>query len=344
MQVHLSRTAASALATAVAVVVHSTRVMATTARLNLATLAILIAQHPMPAKGEMISAAVPASAVPTIEIAKGVFMPIASDGVVHGQTNETTSYDHWLVAGGRGIDTAWSYFNQAAVGRALNRQTVVTSRKELFLTTKIECMGSVQSTIQAGLHDLDLLNMSYVDLLLIHAPYQAWGEPYSNCSKGPAGKAARQATWRGMEALVRMGKARAIGVSNYNADELRETLEGASIPPAVNQIGICVGFEDNATIAYATAHGITTQAYSPLGGTPWGGKSVLGNANVKSIAAAHGRSAAEVALRWVVQKGFAFATATDNPQHIAEDLAVFDWELSEHEMAVLNTERSGPPP
>ena len=142
------------------------------------------------------TAALTRSPVPNVEIAPGVLMPIVSNGDLH-EPNATTSYDTWLKAGGRGIDTAWSYFNQGAVGRALHRQQLVP-RAEIFLTTKIECMGNEASTVKAGEHDLDLLNESFVDLLLIHAPYQAWGEPYSNCSKGPAGKAARQATWRGM--------------------------------------------------------------------------------------------------------------------------------------------------
>ena len=277
---------------------------------------------------------------PTVEIAPAIFMPVVSNGDLH-QPNETTSYDNWFKGGGRGIDTAWSYFNQEAVGRALNKQSFVP-RKDIFLTTKIECMGSVESTIAAGELDLQKLNTSYIDLLLIHAPYQAWGEPYSNCSKGPAGAAARRATWRGMEALVKAGKVRAIGVSNYNTEELKE-LEGMT-PPAVNQIGICVGFEDNATIAYSKAKGIVTQAYSPLGGTPWGGSSILKNKLIQSIAKDHGKSSAQVALRWIIQQGLIFATATDNPKHIEEDLDVFDWELSEHEMAVLNSVRSGPPP
>ena len=122
---------------------------------------------------------------PTVEIAPGVQMPMISDGYDFGsQTNSTTNYTSWLALGGRGIDTAWSYFNQRAVGQSLRGQSIVP-RKELFVTTKIECMGSKHSTVKAGEHDLSLLGMDYVDLLLIHAPYQAWGEPYS-CARPDA--------------------------------------------------------------------------------------------------------------------------------------------------------------
>ena len=287
-----------------------------------------------------------ASTAPTIEIAPGVHLPMVSDGYDFGkQTNATTNYTSWLALGGRGIDTAWSYFNQQAVGKSLREQSVV-SRSDIFLTTKIECMGSEASTIKAGEQDLTLLGMDYVDLLLIHAPYQAWGEPYSNCSKGPAGKAARQATWRGMEALQRAGKARSIGVSNFNSDELSEILEISAVPPALNQAAFCVGFADNATIAFQRQHKIAYQAYSPLGGTDWGGHwSALSVPEVKAIAAAHGRSTAQVALRYVVQQGIPLATATNNPKYQQEDLGIFDFTLSAHEMAVLNSVRApGPPP
>lgn len=279
---------------------------------------------------------------PTIEIAPSVRMPWVVDGDLH-QPNASTSYDTWFSAGGRGVDTAWSYFNQEAVGEALRRQKVVP-RSEIFLQTKIECMGSVDATVKAGQHDLDLLKESYVDLLLIHAPWQGWGEPYSNCSKGPTGKAARQATWRGMEALQRAGRVRSIGVSNYNAEELAEILEIATIPPAVNQIAVCVGYVDNATVAFSRAHNITTQAYSPLGGTPWGGAPVMRLPQLQPMAQAHGKTAAQVALKWIVQQGIPFATATDNVKHILQDMDVFNWTLSNHEMAVLSSIRSAPPP
>ena len=199
--------------------------------------------------------------------------------------------------------------------------------------------------------DLKLLQVKAVDLLLIHAPYKAWGEPWSNCSKGPAGKAARQATWRGMEAVVKAGKARSIGVSNYAADSpadhhnyLQDVMDIASIPPAVNQCGFCVGFDDNATTAYCKKHKITYQAYSPLGGPDIGGKPVMDFKEVKAIAAAHGKSAAQVALRWVLQQGHALVTATVDPSYVKEDLDLWSWKLSDSEMRQLNSVRSGAPP
>ena len=157
----------------------------------------------------LFAASLTAAAVaPTVEIVPGVLMPMIVDGYDYGKQKKDTT---WFVLGGRGVHTAESYFNQVAVGNSLRAQKVVV-REEFLLQTKIECMGSVESTIAAGEDDLAQLGMDYVDLLLIHTPYLGWGEPYSNSSQGAAGKAARQATWRGMEALQRAGKAKAIGV------------------------------------------------------------------------------------------------------------------------------------
>jgi hypothetical protein len=157
----------------------------------------------------LFAASLTAAAVaPTVEIVPDVLMPMIVDGYDYGKQKKDTT---WFVLGGRGVHTAESYFNQVAVGNSLRAQKVVV-REEFFLQTKIESMGSVESTIATGEDDLAQLGMDYVDLLLIHTPYLGWGEPYSNSSQGAAGKAARQATWRGMEALQRAGKAKAKGV------------------------------------------------------------------------------------------------------------------------------------
>lgn len=284
----------------------------------------------------LFAASLTAAAVaPTVEIAPSVLMPMIVDGCDYGkQTKDKTNYTTWFV------DTAWSYFNQ---GNSLRAQKVVV-QEEIFLQTKIECMGSVESTIAAGEYDLAQLGMDYVDLLLIHTPYLGWGEPYSNCSQGAAGKAARQATWRGMEALQRAGKAKAIGVSNFNVEELQEILEIAEIAPAVNQAAFCVGYSDNRTIGFQRqlTPPIVYQAYSPLGGSDWDPSAPT----VMSIAAKHNRTAAQVGLRYMIQCGSPLATASLNPQHLADDLVldIFDWELSAQEMAVLNSECFPKPP
>jgi diketogulonate reductase-like aldo/keto reductase len=282
----------------------------------------------------------------TLQIAPGIFQPFVSDGVIFDTENSSLPLPHeeikglelFLSLGGRGVDTAWSYFNQKSVGTAI-REGKSAKRSEVFLTTKIECMGTADAAYAAIQRDLNKLNLTYVDLVLIHAPYKAFGEPYSNCTEGAAGAAARQATWRGMEKAVKDGLTRAIGVSNFNATYLSQIMQGATIPPAVNQCCLCVGNVDNATIEFSKAHGITYQAYSPLGGKDIGGISVLDYPVLKEISASQGKTTAQVALRWLKQNGHSFVTATGRASYIKEDLGIFDWELTANEMARLNALR-----
>jgi diketogulonate reductase-like aldo/keto reductase len=282
----------------------------------------------------------------TVQIAPGVFQPFVSDGIIFDTKNssipfpkeEIAGLELFLSLGGRGVDTAWSYFNQKSVGTAI-REEKSAPRKEVFLTTKIECMGTADAAYAAIQRDLNKLNLSYVDLVLIHAPYKAYGEPYSNCTEGAAGATARQATWKGMEKAVKDGLTRAIGVSNFNATYLAQILQGATIPPAVNQCCLCVGNVDNATIEFSKANGITYQAWSPLGGKDIGGISVLDYPVLKAIAASQGKTTAQVALRWLKQSGHSFVTATGKAEYIQEDLEIFEWGLTASEMAQLNSLR-----
>ena len=273
----------------------------------------------------------------TVEIAPGVSMPYASDGVIldNKTSGEIKGLELWLELGGRGIDTAWSYHNQPLVGAAVRREKSAL-RKEVFVTTKIECMGTAEAAYEAIKRDLRQLGLPYVDLVLIHAPFMGYGEPYSNCSIGPSGAAARQATWKGMETAVADGLTRAIGLSNFNVEYMTEILSGATIPPAVNQCCLCVGYRQNESIAFARKHGITYQAYSPLGGKDIGGTSVLDYPQLKAIAGRLGKSTAQVALRWLAQAGHPFVTATGRQDYIEEDLGIFEFALEPADMAALD--------
>ena len=220
--------------------------------------------------GLLLSLAEAAEDATTLEIAPGVRMPFVSDGIIldaqANHTGEVKGLDLFVKLGGRGVDTAWSYHNQPAVGKAIREASV--AREEIFLTTKIECMGTAEAAYAAIELDLRcaaasvsgaclpqpasqrppltslvwsfcrLLGLKQIDLVIIHAPYHGYGEPYSNCSKGPAGAAARRATWRGMEKAVKDGLTRTIGLSNFDVEYMNEIMEGAEIPPAVNQVGL----------------------------------------------------------------------------------------------------------
>ena len=283
--------------------------------------------------------------VPRIEIAPGVLMPAMNFG---DQKNHTMAIEQ----GARGLDTANVYGDpqQREVGNAVRAAIAMgVPRSEIFVTSKIECCpgsgfcGAVQGaalclTKQNATHniehDFDVLGLDYVDLMLLHWP----------CDDMDASVA----TYKAMEPLVASGKAKAIGVSNFNASALAELLSRVDVKPAINQCAFSIaghtgipyhGFNwgrDDATRELCEANNITYSAYSPLGGWAMGGTShVLSDPTVNSVAAAHNSTAAAVALRWVTQQGIVAVTSSDNPSHVAGDLASFDLTLTDAEMAAL---------
>ena len=183
-----------------------------------------------------------------------VCMPYASDGdeMKHNPTiNDTLSTYRWIMAGGRGVDSAWSYdhggygLSQRQMGVAIKQSGV--PRSELFITTKIPVNQNVSAVDRTIDYDLAQLMVTQVDLLLIHTP---------------AGNAKDIATtWSAMEAALAAGKARAIGVSNFLPSNLEALLTTAKVMPAVNQISFSIGRTNNATVSYCKAKGIVVEAY-----------------------------------------------------------------------------------
>jgi len=263
--------------------------------------------------------------IPTKEIAPGVQMPIVNIGTWTSdgsKTKENASaiVGNWVGQGGRGIDTALVYFDQAKVAKAIVDAGL--SRKDVFITTKIPGCANAQSGIDS---DLNQLNTDYLDLLLIH----------SHIGLSCAG------TWKVLEENVKNGKLKSIGVSNFNKRNLQGILKGATIKPAVNQISYSVFDHDEDTIAFCRANNITVEAYSPLG-SQWSGKSVFKDPTVTSIAKAHNVSQAQVALKWIVQRGDALAVLSSNPEHQANDADLWSFTLSDDEMTNLGGIASSP--
>lgn len=269
----------------------------------------------------------------TVEIAPGVAMALLNDG----HSNDRTA---WLQAGGTGLDTALSYgdADQQEVGQAVRNSG--RPRSDFFVTTKIPCCPRAtnnefcethaqwKDTAAALQHDLDMLGVEYIDLVLMHSPCVSLEEILERYSH--------------MEDIVRAGKVRAIGVSNFNASLLDAFVPKTNIKPAVNQVPFSIGGHnlmetlrgnDDPTLAKCKELGITLSAYGPLGGTT--SIDVLHNPQVVAVAATHNRSTAQIALRWLVQLGIPAVTSTDSLNHATADLAVYDFELSEEEMALL---------
>jgi diketogulonate reductase-like aldo/keto reductase len=241
-----------------------------------------------------------------------------------------------LYYGTRLIDTASIYGNQVGVGRAIQRSGV--PRSEIFLATKVNGSLSAGSTVASHEANLEALGTDYADLLLLHFPCDFEG--------GECNKYMRQASWRGMEELHRRGLARAIGVSHYCQQQLEDILEIATVPIAINQEEWHVGMgpDPEGVRSFCDAHGITYQSFSPLcGPCPEPHKFELINGSlVSDIARNHGKSPAQVSLKWLVENGSPVIARTSNLEHLHQNMDLFSWTLTAEEHRRLDAAISPP--
>lgn len=268
---------------------------------------------------------------PAAVIAPGVEKPFVSLGTGGGMYGNRSVVEEavrtWLSIGGSGLDTAIDYDNDDLVGAALAGSGI--PRERVFLTTKQPGPIGFDETIEALRESLVRLRTAYVDLYLIHFP----DLPDSN---DRSGKELRQETWKGMEEVLKRGWTRSIGVSNYQISDLEDTLEIARVPPAVNQVLWNPATHDDDLLVFCQAVGITLEAWSPLGGHDSRHGEVLELPIVQSIAASHGVSTAQVALKWTLQHGMTLATGTTEEEHMRTDLDVFGFRLTDEEVASIS--------
>jgi len=218
--------------------------------------------------------------------------------------------------GYRLIDTAAKYGNEAGVGQGIKNSDV--AREQLFVTTKLDGGYQGGDRAVAGLDaSLQRLGLEYVDLLLIH-----WPLPDRDLYID---------TWRTFVRLQKSGKARAIGVSNFKPAHLDRLIEETGITPAVNQIELDPTLARTAARQYNSAHGILTQAWSPLGRGE-----TLTNPVITQIAERVGKTAAQVILRWHVQLGISAVPKSASPARLAENLNVFDFTLTADDLAAID--------
>lgn len=252
-------------------------------------------------------------------------MPVISigtwtEGTKEGDKNVSAIVGSWLDLGAKGIDTAWVYFTQKEISEVLANRGV--DRKDLFITSKIPtCLGAAATRYFVD-YDLKKLNTSYLDLLLIHFP----GIP------GPLGGC--DETWEVLEDYHSKGVLRAIGVSNWGVKQLKSLK--AKVPPAVNQIMFNIFSHDDDTVAYCREHKITIEAFSPLGDPERTHKSVFSDPHVIAIAAKHNVSAGQVAMRWIVQKGYVLTFLSSSKEHQANDADLFSFELDADDISKLD--------
>lgn len=270
----------------------------------------------------------PSSIAERVQIAPGVLMPRLGLGTYRSEpgpeVEEQVTFG--LSIGYRGIDTAALYGNEQGVGRAIHRSGL--AREEIFIATKVwnDDQG-FDSTLAAFDASLKRLGLDFVDLYLIH-----WPRPHSIPD-----------TWRAMERLHTQGLARAIGVCNFLEPHLEELAEYATVPVAVNQIEHHPWLQQPGLREYCSSHGITMQAWAPV---------IRGHAaeipELVEIGVRHGKSPAQVSIRWILQHGVTTIPKSVHESRIAQNADVFDFDLDDAEMAVIDAldrgQRLGPDP
>lgn len=249
-----------------------------------------------------------------VKLDKGVEMPVLGFGTwqIQGKDAEKAVLCA-LKAGYRLIDTAAIYENEEDVGKALHKSGI--PRNAIFVTTKLwNSDHGYDSTINACAVSLEKLGLSYVDLYLIHWPVEGL----------------RNETWKAMEALLKEGKCRAIGVSNYTIRHLEELLNNSSTIPVINQVELSPYLYQKELLDFCRSHGIQIEGYSPL----TRGKK-LNDPQLVSIATKYGKSTAQVLIRWALQLGLIIIPKSSRPDRIRDNADVFDFEISPEDMGII---------
>ncbi|MQM20725.1 hypothetical protein Taro_053753 [Colocasia esculenta] len=253
-----------------------------------------------------------------------------------------TAVVHAIRLGYRHFDTAALYQSEQPLGEAIAEalsQGLVTSRDELFVTTKLWCSDAHRDLVVPALkNSLRNLGLDYVDLYLVHWPVSVKPGNYELDVKGEDLMTFDMASvWEAMEQCHHLGLAKAIGVCNFSCKKLESLLETAKIPPAVNQVEMSPLWQQQKLRKLCAARGIHVTAYSPLGasGMPWGSDQVMGSNVLRKIAEAKGKTVAQVCLRWVHEQKVSLLVKSFNMKRMEENLDIFDhWELNaeEHHM------------
>ncbi|MFZ2150341.1 MAG: aldo/keto reductase [Minisyncoccia bacterium] len=259
-----------------------------------------------------------------VTLNNGSTMPIIGIGTFRTEEGDPVINEvKWAIeAGYRLIDTAKLYDNEKGVGKAIKESGI--PREELFITTKLgNSDQGYESTLKAIDTSLEKLGFAYVDLYLIHWPT---ADPERKVSINK-----REETWRAMEEIYKSGKAKAIGVSNYTIAHLKEMKGYATVPPAVDQVEFHPFLFQKELLEYCQANNIRLQAHSPLASGD-----ISRNILISEIAKKHGKSNAQVLIRWSVQHRLIPIPKSTHKERIEENIGIFDFELSEDEMEKIN--------
>ena len=259
-----------------------------------------------------------------LTLSNGLRMPMIGFGTwqITDASQAYRATESALACGYRHIDTARVYGNEESVGRAVRDSGI--ARSDIFVTSKLpaeikdydEALASFETTIAT-------IGLDYLDCYLIHAPWP-WHDIGRDCAAG------NKAVWKALEAIHASGRAKAIGVSNFNVADLEAILDGCSVKPMVNQIRYFIGHTQGEVVDFCKAEGIQLTAYSPLAT----GK-ILHHPDIEAVAGRCGKSVAQVCIRYVIQKGIGPLPKSTHPQRIRENADV-DFEIASADMALLD--------
>lgn len=256
--------------------------------------------------------------VPTIKLNNGIEMPQLGFGVF--QVPDLKECEEAVVnalqAGYRLLDTATAYQNEEAVGRAIKRSGV--PRDEIFVTSKLWVSEFTYERAQQGINDsLKRLGLDYMDLYLLHQPY---GDTMG--------------AWRALEEAQRAGKIRAIGVSNFYADQLKNLELTMTVKPAVNQIEINPWYQQPEEVRFNQGEDVRVEAWAPFAE---GKHNLFQNETIAQIAQAHSKTTGQVILRWLLQRGITVIPKSVHQERMIENMNVFDFDLTTAEMQTMQS-------
>ncbi|KFI93340.1 2,5-didehydrogluconate reductase [Bifidobacterium saguini DSM 23967] len=258
----------------------------------------------------------------TITLNNGTVIPQVGLGVFQTPDGETTinAVQTALENGYRHIDTAMIYRNEASVGEGIRRAGL--PREDFFVTTKLWNDDiRAHRGLDAFQESLDRLGLDYVDLYLIHWPADGW-----------------QQAWDDLQEIYQSGRAKAIGVSNFQQHHIEELLKNSDVVPAVDQIESSPQFTNQELIDFLAGKGIHTEAWSPLGGT---GGNLLAEPVLAEIGAKYDKSAAQVVIRWHIQRGIVVLPKSTHTERIKQNFDVFDFNLAPEDMAAVTALNTG---
>lgn len=285
------------------------------------------------------------SKVPFFQFYNGHKMPMFGLGTYLSKEGEVVEAVKFAIDNGyRHIDTALLYENEKEVGEAIREKIAegVVKREELFITTKLwnNCHEEKQ-VVPACKQSLKNLDLSYVDLYLIHTPmtYKAGDDLKPTDAEGNLilPDTDYLETWKGMEECHRLGLARSIGVSNFNSEQITRLMENSTIKPVNNQIEVNINLNQKRLIEFCKAKNISITAYSPLGrpGNRHGINNSLDNLKILEYAKKYGKTPEQIAFRFLLQEGAAPIPKSVTKSRIKENFDIFDFELTAEEMSVI---------